>query len=214
MNLTSPQTHYTPEFEAQIMAWARKKETPRRFAHTQRVVETATLLAEKWAPDQVMVCRLAGWIHDAVKHKPPQNLYRLAQKFGVEISPAERQTPMLLHGVVAYHKAAKKFDFQDEQIRTACAYHTTGHPDMNLVDKLVFLADLTEPERDFPLVETLRQVVMVSVNKAMLLAIDGTLQYLLARKRLIDPRVLLLYNVLIMQEYPSLASPSDAASGE
>lgn len=188
---------YTPAFESEIIAWAKKREPEKRFAHTERVVATVTQLAQQWSPDQVMVCRLAGWIHDAAKHKSDERLYELAQHYKVEISQAERQTPMLLHGVVAYHKAAEKFKFHDEQIRTACAYHTTGSPEMNLADKLVFLADLIEPARDFPLVGTLRQLATIDVDKAMLLAIDGTLRYLLTEKKMVDPRVILLYNRLL-----------------
>jgi predicted HD superfamily hydrolase involved in NAD metabolism len=189
--------HYPPDFEAQIIAWVKKRESEKRFAHTQRVVEMVTQLAQQWQPEHLMVCRLAGWIHDAAKHKSDERLYELAVKYKVEISQAERQNPMLLHGIVAYHKAARKFGFEDERIRTACAYHTTGSPDMNLTDKLLFLADLIEPERDFPLVGTLRQLAFIDVDKAMLLAIDGTLRYLLTQKKMVDPRVILLYNRLL-----------------
>ncbi len=193
---------YTQELEDQIYAWVKKRQSNKRFAHTQRVVETITQLAERWSPHDVRVCRLAAWLHDAAKHYSDEKLYDLAMRYGVEISTTEEKNPMLLHGIVAYHKAAKKFGLDDPQIRTACAYHTTGSPQMNLVDKLLFLADLIEPAREFPLVGTLRELAFVHIDKAMLLAIDGTLRHLLTKHKMIDPRVILLYNVLLEKEYP------------
>ena len=58
---------YTPEFEERIIEWSRKRQSEKRFAHTERVVETVTVLAEQWSPEHVMALRLAGWIHDATK---------------------------------------------------------------------------------------------------------------------------------------------------
>lgn len=189
-----------PDIEPQIMEWSHKKQSGKRFAHTQRVVETVDALAEKWAPENRFALRLAGWIHDAYKQQDPQKLLSYAQKTGLEISEWERQNPMLLHGMVAYWKAHKKFTLHDDCIRTACTYHTTGSPHMKLTDKLFFLADLIEPGRDFPMVDLIREMAWVDVDKAMLLAIDGTLRYLLSKKAQIDPRVLLLYNELLQND--------------
>jgi len=188
---------YTTELETKISEWARKRESKRRFAHTERVVETVTTLAEQWAPEAIMQCRLAAWIHDGAKHYEREKMLLEAQKFGIYVRRYEFENPMLLHGVVAYHKANKKFNLNDNQIRTACAYHTTGAPNMNLIDKLVFLADMLEPERDFPTVETLRAMVTIDIDKTMLLAVDNTLRFLLTRRKPIDPRVIDLYNALV-----------------
>lgn len=192
-------TEYTYEFETQLIDWAQAKQSSKRFAHTQRVVETVTTLAERWSPDNIMPLRLAGWIHDSAKHKDPEKLLRYALKYGLEVSPSEENNPSLLHGVVAYWKANKQFQLHDDIIRTACTYHTVGNPAMTLTDKLFFLADLIEPERDFPMVDVLRDLAMTDVDRAMLVAVDGTLRYLLSRKKVIDPRVLLLYNALITE---------------
>jgi predicted HD superfamily hydrolase involved in NAD metabolism len=188
---------YTPEFEQKIRKWARKRETVARFAHTERVVETVTTLASRYAPNQIIVCRLAGWIHDAAKHEAPKDLLACAEKYGAEITPTERANPDLLHGVVAYWRAYEEFGLQDEQIRTACAYHTTGHPAMNLVDKLLYIADLIEPGREFPSVETIRQLAKVDVDEALFLALDRTIRHLLDRRKTIETRVVDVYNVLL-----------------
>lgn len=188
----------TPEFENALREWSREHQTAKRFAHTTRVVETAQKLAEKWLPEEAVICRLAGWIHDAAKELPDKQLLRYALEHHLPISKAEYDTPMLLHGAVAYSMASIEFVFEDERIRTACAYHTTGSPDMNTADKIVYMADLIEPEREFPSVETIRKLAFkVDLDKALFFSIVQTLQYLAQREKPIDPRVVELYNVLI-----------------
>lgn len=198
--MAAPAPEYSEQLEREIIQWARRRESTKRFAHTERVVAEATQLAATWAPQETMVCRLAGWIHDAAKHVPSDELLEFAMLNDIPVSPAELETPMLLHGIVGYHKASKKFGIDDDRIRTACAYHTTGSPYMNLTDKIVFLADLIEPERNFPMVDVIRKMAYVDINQAMLISVDNTMRYLLTRLKPIDPRVLLLYNVLIKEQ--------------
>lgn len=187
---------YDSAFESAVEKWSHRQQSEQRFAHTERVVHTATLLAHQWAPASVMQCRLAGWIHDSAKHFDAAALLQMAQSYGLEVTPSEAQTPQLLHGAVGYARAAEHFQFEDEQIRTACTYHTTGHPDMNLNDKIVYLADLIEPARDFPSVDLLRELAYEDIDQAVLFSAKHTMMYLLEKDRTVDPRVLLLYNQL------------------
>ncbi|MFP4321568.1 MAG: bis(5'-nucleosyl)-tetraphosphatase (symmetrical) YqeK [Anaerolineales bacterium] len=188
---------YTPEFEARVKKWSRAQQEKKRYKHTKRVVKTADELAARWAPDEAVVCRLAGWIHDAAKEWDDAELLRYAENAGVPISAAERENPMLLHGVVAYLLADAEFGLHDGRLRTACAYHTSGSPQMSLTDKIVFLADLIEPKRDFPSVAALRERAFEDLDSALLMAVQGTVRYLLDERQHIDPRVIELHNVLL-----------------
>lgn len=189
---------YTPEFEQSVRAWSKTRQKEKRFKHTERVVQTAAQLAEIWSPDMLMVCRLAGWIHDSAKDLPDSDLLHIAREAGIEIREPEVDTPMLLHGAVGYVLASAEFGFEDDRIRTACTYHTTGSPDMSLTDKIVYLADLIEPGRDFPAVGEIRHLAFqVDLDQAMLFSVVHTVRYLMQREKPIDPRVIELYNVLL-----------------
>ena len=188
---------YTPEFEQQVIAWAETQQSKGRFAHTQRVVATVTALAEKHAPQEVMVCRIAAWIHDCAKKYADADLLRMAQERRLSISSSEHETPMLLHGIVAYALATEKFNLADERLRTACANHTTGSAHMNVIDKLVFLADKMEPDRDFPGVGEIRDLAQSSLDEAIILFLDGSIRYLLDKRAIIAVEVLEFYNLLI-----------------
>jgi predicted HD superfamily hydrolase involved in NAD metabolism len=188
---------YTSQLEERVEAWAKAKIEPNRITHVEGVVETADRLARLHAPDEVQRVRLAGWIHDAAKHWSGKDLLDYAESHGLPVTEAERETPMLLHGAVGYALAAEVFGFDDPSLESACAYHTTGSPDMNRTDMIVYLADMIEPSRDFPGVDVLRAEAERDLEAAMLHATDHTIRHLLDKQKLIDSRALLLHNRLI-----------------
>ena len=188
---------YTPELENEIQNWLRQQVTPQRLDHVVGVVEAATELAERYAPGEVERCRIAGWLHDAAKHWSGEDLLAYAESQGELITPIEHEVPMLLHGLVGYLIGAERFGLDDPLIKAACMNHTTGAPGMGVVEKIVFVADLIEPGREFEGVETIRKLVENDLDQALLFTLDHTLRYLIARKRLIDPRPLLLRNELL-----------------
>lgn len=188
---------YSAELEARIKAWSREQQSPKRFRHTESVVETVTSLAERWAPQEILACRIAAWIHDSAKKYDDATLLEMAENQDLPITKFERENPMLLHGIVAYSMAAEKFDVDDDRLRTACAYHTSGAAEMTLFDKLVFLADKIEPGRDFPSVEQIREAARQDIDWAVWLFVEGNIRYLIGRMKTIDPRAIELYNDLL-----------------
>ena len=189
--------NYTSDLESEIKAWSESQQSNKRFAHTHRVVTTVTKLAEKWRPEAVMRCRLAGWIHDAAKQYDDDTLLDLARHHNLPISPFEESVPMMLHGIVAYALAAEKFGIDDTEIKIACAYHTSGSPQLTLLGKLLFLADKIEPERNFSDVDEIRALALKDINAAILLFLKGNFGYLMSRNKRIDPLMLEFYNELV-----------------
>lgn len=196
-NAGSATTPYNLDLEDRVATWAKSKIAPNRIPHVEGVVETAGRLAERYAPELVMAARLAGWIHDAAKHWSESELLAYARANDIRVSAAERETPMLLHGVVGYALANAIFGFDDPELRDACAYHTTGAPGMGVLAKLVYLADMIEPGRDFSGVDELRKEAERDLNVAVLHATDHTLRHLINKQKPADPRALLFRNQLL-----------------
>lgn len=189
---------YTAEFEAKVREWALARIPPKRHPHVMGVVEMANRLARLYAPQDVMLVRLAGWIHDSAKADSDAELLALAEDYGVNISDFERRVPMLLHGIVAYHMANDVFAFNDERLATACHCHTTGAPGMNITDKIVMLSDSIETNtRDYPGVDEIRRAALDDLDTAVKLLVQRTLSYLMEKDRLIDPRVIAVWNELV-----------------
>ena len=57
--------------------------------------------------------------------------------------------------------AEHSFHVQDENVLNAIRYHTSGRPNMSALEKLIFLADMLEEERQYDVVDILRELFFV-----------------------------------------------------
>jgi predicted HD superfamily hydrolase involved in NAD metabolism len=192
---------YTPEFEEQVRQWAETRIPTKRLPHVRGVVELVYKVAQKYAPEDVMLVRRAGWFHDAAKAIDDTDLLVMAEHYGWELTSIERQTPMLLHGAMGYLQANEVFGFNDPRLQSACVHHTTGAARMSITDKIVFLGDaIEEITRNYPGVVELRHLAMQDLDAAILRYVDNTLVYLVQSGKTIDPRVVELRNELLNQK--------------
>src|SRR5699024_4085058 len=81
------------------------------------------------------------------------------------------------HGVCAAILARTEWGVTDEAVLSAVACHTAGKPGMTLLDKILFLADMTSAERDFDGVESLRRLAFEDIDRAMLAALNESVSF-------------------------------------
>ena len=93
---------------------------------------------------------------------------------------AEQNTPSLLHAKTGAALARDRFGVPDA-VYEAIRWHTTGKPDMTLLEKIVYLADCMEPTRDYPGVDRLRSLAYEDIDQAMLLALEMSLAKIRSR---------------------------------
>lgn len=160
------------------------KLTPKRLSHSIGVSQTASVLAQKYGA-QSEQARLAGLLHDCARGLSNNILLQMARSFGIVVSDVEIANPALLHAPVGACLAKTEFGIMDEQVLQAIKWHTTGGPDMTVLDKVVFLADYIEPNRSFPGVDRIRKIAEVDLDQAVLATFDQTLQFVIAQGGLI-----------------------------
>ena len=114
------------------------------------------------------------------------------------IDEIERHQPILLHAKLGVYNAMHKYGVADQEILDGIMYHTTGIDGMSKLAKVVYLADMIEPGRDFPGVEELRKLARKDLDKAMLMAYGNTIRYLMEGGLLIHPHCIRGYNELIL----------------
>jgi predicted HD superfamily hydrolase involved in NAD metabolism len=141
--------------------------------HIERAAGEAERLAALHSVDAAKV-RTAVLAHDLVRALPPDELLSLAEKIGLEPNDAERASPVLLHGPIAARLLAERFAVDDAEVLAAVRYHTTGRAGMSPVEKVVFLADKTEPEEltYYPEWREVRDLAQRDLDAAMLKALD------------------------------------------
>jgi nicotinate-nucleotide adenylyltransferase len=99
----------------------------------------------------------------------------LCAHYGIELDELERRALKLLHAKTGAAIARDVFGVDDE-IYNAILWHTTGKPDMTLLEKVIYLADYIEPTRNFDGVEELRQAVYEDLDRGLLLGLTMTVE--------------------------------------
>ena len=115
-------------------------ECPNTAAHSQKVAETAFLLAVKYGMDQQQA-ETAGWLHDISAVVPNDERLAFSQKLGLEILPEEAEVPLLLHQKISAEIARELFNIQDQTILNAICCHTTLKSQPTPMETLLFVAD-------------------------------------------------------------------------
>ncbi|MCR5468628.1 MAG: bis(5'-nucleosyl)-tetraphosphatase (symmetrical) YqeK [Lachnospiraceae bacterium] len=166
----------------------------KRYLHTVGVMYTAASLAMRYRYD-IDKAMLAGLLHDCAKKVDDAEKIRICKKNNIEISEAEMQTPSLLHAKVGAYLALKKYEVSDEEILHAIEVHTTGEPGMNLLDKIIFIADYIEPGRNMaPRLDEVREMAFVDLDKALYMILHDTLEYLKDKNAVLDPKTKITFD--------------------
>ncbi len=158
---------------------------PNRVKHTLGCRDTAAELARLWGADEADAAR-AGMLHDVTKALPPQLQLHLCRSYGVELDDFSNNNPKTLHALTGSLVAQRVFG-ENDAVVAAIASHTTGKWGMNTLEKILYVADYMEPNRDFPGVETLRQLAYTNLNEALQLGLEMTLGLLQEQGREISP---------------------------
>ena len=168
---------------------------PKRYEHSVRVYRTALKMAEHYHADEEKVA-VAALIHDCGRQIPKEDSVARAKELGIPVDPVEEAQPILLHAKLGVYYAIHKYGISPEEseVLDAVRYHSTGTADMTQTAKIVFLADLIEPGRDFEGVEEIREASFQDLDRGMLLSYDNTIRYLLEDGLLIHPDAIAGYN--------------------
>jgi predicted HD superfamily hydrolase involved in NAD metabolism len=177
-----------------IRKYAEHALSPERFHHVYGVVSSIKELAKIYGEDEI-AAETAAWLHDVAREWDKEHLLEVANK--VQVENEFRSVKELLHGPVAAYIGKTEFGITDTRILDAVYYHTTGRTEMTLLDKLLFVADATEPSRLYPDVEKIRSLAKDRLNLAVLSSIDSTILYLLQIRKPIALLTVNARNVLL-----------------
>lgn len=171
---------------SEICERLKKKLTEKRYEHSMGVEYTAACLAMTYGAD-VMAARTAGLLHDCAKCIPTDEKLKRAKKYKLPINQSEYGNPDLLHGKLGAYYAKAKYGIEDGDILSAITWHTTGRPDMSLLDKIIFVADYIEPNRKmiFELPE-IRKEAFTDIDICVKHILKNTLEYLDGKTIVID----------------------------
>ena len=180
---------------ARALEIVKEQLTDHRYEHTLGVVETAVKLARKYGADEKQA-ELAAIFHDYAKFRPKDEMQQIIIR---EQMPEEllSYNSELWHAPVGAYLVEKEVGISDEEVLEAIRYHTSGRPEMSLLEKIIYVADYIEPGRHFPGVEEVRELADKNLNEALLLSIQNSIIFLIKKKRAVFPLTLQTYNYFI-----------------
>ena len=151
-----------------------------RYRHSLGVEKEAERLARRWGEDPEKAA-IAGILHDCCKEMPLTEALQIMRRSAIMTEIDFREQPQLIHGFAAA-EILGRYGVRDKDIENAVRYHTTGRAGMSRLEKIVYLADLTEEGRHYPDVAEMRRWADRSLDGAMLYALCYTIGKLCRRK--------------------------------
>ena len=191
-----------------------KKLSPKRFRHTLAVEEMVMRLCALYCPEMTLQMRAAALLHDITKEMEICQQESMCREFGLSVTAQDRSSPKTFHARTAAAMIPSAYpDFDDPIIVSAVRWHTTGHAEMTLTEKLLYLADYIDDSRAFRNCVLLRRYFFganpkkmtpkerdVLLRETLLLSYDMTIRDLLDEGALIAEDTLNARNELLLEQ--------------
>lgn len=171
-----------------INSYIEKNFSEKRKVHTEGVRKTAVMLAKKYGADPEKA-ELAALFHDMYRGVSEDVLNYYVKH--LDLDKKYLNNCNLAHGKIAAIIMKRDYGIEDEDIINAVSYHTTGRPGMTLLEKIIYIADAIEPNRNYPGVESLREAAERDLDEACLLSLTRTIEYVQGQGNYLDNDTLL-----------------------
>ena len=173
----------------------------KRYKHSLGVMKKAEELALIYGVD-VNKAKLTGLAHDIGKEFSDEEMLKYAKENNIEVDNVEEVNVGLLHAKIGADICKKKYNFTLE-MQNAIKYHTVGNENMDLLAKIIFVADKTEEGRNYKKdekneqLQKVRELSKIDINKALLYEIDSSLIYTIQKHKLVHTDSILTRNKLL-----------------
>ena len=160
----------------------------KRYFHSLGVMTTAFSMALVFGADSEKAT-IAGLLHDCAKYMTGEEMLKECIANGVPVKQVEMLKPDLLHAKLGAYYAKTVYNIEDEEILSAITWHTTGKPDMTVLEKIIFVSDYLEPNRSssgIPNLNDVRKLSFRNLDEAVLQILGDTIAYLTETGKLID----------------------------
>ncbi len=189
--LTGKCIEYREKYEPYVEL-LRSRLTEKRFFHSLAVAKEGVRLAEKYCCDTEKAY-LSGLLHDICKDTPQKEQLQLFGQFGIILDAVEKNAPKLWHSLLGAEYIKRVLKLDDPEIIDAVRYHTTAKAGMNLLSKIIFLADFTSEDRNYPGVEDMQKAVDVDLDTAMYEALKFSVEDLIENNKEVHSNTLEAY---------------------
>jgi len=168
----------------------------KRYSHILGVAETAKKLAKLNGVSEEMA-EIAGLAHDVAKNLSKVKMKEIINEHNIVLSEIEENNTNLWHSIIGPIEAKNKLGIEDEEILDAIRWHTTGKEDMSILTKIIYIADMIEPSRNFERVEAIRKVTFEDLDMGVYCGLTRSIEFLLIKNLLIDENTMRARNYFL-----------------
>ena len=161
---------------------------PNRVAHVLGCRDCAVELARLYGENEVDAAR-AGLLHDITKAIDGPLQLTLCAEYGMILDTFSRRFPKTLHALTGSLVAERIFG-ENENVVSAICHHTTGRADMTMLEKIIYIADYVEPNRDFPGVEQMRALAYTDLDAAVRMGLESAVAHVKRQGQELAPATL------------------------
>lgn len=137
---------------------------------------------------------MAGILHDICKNMSQQEQLQWMQKSAIIWDDNLLKQPPVWHGFAGAEYIRQVLGIEDEEIINAVRYHTIARAGMSRLEQIIYLADLTSKERDYPDVDRMRQIAERSLQEGMREALAFAVENQAARRLPLCKDTCMAYN--------------------
>jgi predicted HD superfamily hydrolase involved in NAD metabolism len=182
----------------------------KRYAHTLSVEAECIELAAifKLSKTETEKLRTAALLHDITKGKTFDENVKICEKYHIDYGENYKHSPKIFHSLTGAVLAENNYpEFVDNLVYSAILCHTTGKENMNILEKLLYLADYIEKSRNFTDCKVLRKHFYSTINTkelyralndTLVLSFDMTIRHLMYNNDYIDLHTIKSRNYLII----------------
>ena len=171
----------------------------KRYNHSIGVMKKAEELAKIYNQN-IQKAKLVGIAHDIAKEMNIEEIFKYAKSHNIKLDEIEINEPALLHSKIGASICKEKYNFTEDMTQ-AITYHTTGNPNMNIFDKIIFIADKIEDGRTKQNLEQIREIATRNLDEAILYLLRNSIKYTIDKNGLVHVDSINLMNKLIIQKY-------------
>lgn len=167
------------------------KLSEKRFKHSEGVVKRAIEYAEIYGIDKELV-KLAAIAHDIAKELTEEEFAQYINMYNIELDDIEKLNKSLLHAKIGAYICQNEFGFNSDMVN-AVMYHTTGRENMSMLEKIIYLADATEENRDYDYNEYV-ETIKANINEGVVKVTKWVIVSLVERNKMIHLNSIKCYN--------------------
>jgi predicted HD superfamily hydrolase involved in NAD metabolism len=140
---------------------------------------------------------IACVLHDYGKIFRFEELVRIAKVKRLGLSEFEINCRPIIHSFVTPFLVSRDFNINDETISCAIRSHTIGSTDMNIIDRILYIADKVEPSRNYTGSQRLRKISIKDIDFGLLEVYKSNIIYIITNSNTLHPETGNIWNYIL-----------------